>query len=444
MRDVIARAAGAATPSAAEARSKARIAERALGRVRDGAAGFPEIVGAELGGSYAKGTWLPKGADVDIFVRFRESTPGDRFEEIITEVGFGSLREYSPYVRYSQHPFIEAEIRGTRVNVVPFYDVAAGRWKSAADRSPYHTRFMKDSLTPAMRSQVRILKRFLKSAGIYGSEIAKQGFSGYVAEVLVLHFGGFGRVARAMSEIGANQVIGEASRGFDTPLVIVDPVDGDRNLAAAISGESLGRFILACRAFVRRPTMAFFQDRRPRVSDGCWGNVLGVRFGFRGRSPDTIWGQARRTVSSLRRQLRQGGFNVLRSAPYADQQGSEAYLFFLLESTRIPRVYVKRGPEFFSRDYSESFIAKNIGTTELMWVGGDLRIASLERRRHTTAAGYMTDLLRGDLAGCVPKGLLEDFGRGFRVFTGGRGLSRSVKEAAGGLISTDGSFVRLG
>jgi len=36
-----------------------------------------------------------------------------------------------------------------------------------------------------MKDDVRLLKQFLQSNSVYGAEIAKQGFSGYVAEVLV-------------------------------------------------------------------------------------------------------------------------------------------------------------------------------------------------------------------------------------------------------------------
>ena len=48
------------------------------------------------------------------------------------------MKKYSPYVRYSEHPYVEAKIKNTKINVVPFYDVKIGEWKSAADRSPFH------------------------------------------------------------------------------------------------------------------------------------------------------------------------------------------------------------------------------------------------------------------------------------------------------------------
>ena len=167
-------------------------------------------------------------------------------------------------------------------------DVKIGEWKSAADRSPFHTKYMSKSLTQKMRNEVRILKTFLKSNGIYGAEIAKQGFSGYVSEVLVLHFGSFENVIKSISEIKENQVIGKTSKKFDTSLVIIDPIDSNRNLAAAISDENIGKFILVCRAFKQNPKPEFFKNKKSRVSKKHWGNVLSIKFNFKIRSPDKI------------------------------------------------------------------------------------------------------------------------------------------------------------
>ncbi len=121
--------------------------------------------------------------------------------------------------------------------------------------------FMKKSLTSKMRNDVRILKTFLKSNKIYGAEIAKQGFSGYVSEVLILNFGSFENVIKSISGIKENQIIGKTSKKFGTSIVIIDPIDNNRNLAAAISDENLGKFILVSRAFKEKPTVGFFKDK---------------------------------------------------------------------------------------------------------------------------------------------------------------------------------------
>ena len=413
-------------PTKTVEKSKKSIAEIALELVKKEIVKFPEIVGVEFGGSFAKGTWLSKDADVDIFVRFKKSTSEEKFEKISKKIGFDSLKKFSPYVRYSEHPYVEAKIKDTKINVVPFYDVKVGEWKSAADRSPFHTKYMSKSLTRKMRNEVRILKTFLKSNGIYGAEIAKQGFSGYISEVLVLNFGSFENVIKSISKIEENQIIGKTSKKFDTSLVIIDPIDSNRNLAAAISDENIGKFILVCRAFKENPKLEFFKNKKSRVSKKHWENVLSIKFNFKFRSSDIIWGQIKRASSSLSTQLELAGFTVLRSKAYTDEQ-KEAYLLFFLESMKISEIYAKNGPEFFREGSSKSFITKNLSNAELVWVGNNKKIISLEKRKHVDASKFMTEFLKNNLQTGMPKGLQDDFKHGFKITIGEKGLSKSIK-----------------
>ena len=171
------------------------------------------------------------------FIKFDKSTSEKKFSEIAKKVGFNALKKFKPYIRFSEHPYVEAVIRRTKVNVVPCYLVTKGKWKSAADRTQFHTEFMLENLSGPMKNNVRLLKQFLKNNGIYGAEISQQGFSGYVAEVLIWNFGSFEGVVQAIAKIKSAQVIGKATKKFDTPISIIDPIDTERNLAAAISNE---------------------------------------------------------------------------------------------------------------------------------------------------------------------------------------------------------------
>ena len=157
------------------------------------------------------------------------------------------------------------------------------------------------------------------------------------------------------------------------------------------------------------------------------------------RSPDIIWGQIKRATTSLTTQLELGGFNVLRNKSYSDEQNG-AYLFFLLESTKIPKNYSKSGPEFFRENDCDSFISKNISKTELMWINDDKKIISLEKRKYNEVVKFMTELLKNNLQTGIPKGLQGDFKKGFRVSIGNKNLSKSIKEAISDLISTDGTL----
>ena len=439
MKQIISKIGKSVIPSKNIEKSKKQIADEAFTLVENQIKNYPEIVGLEFGGSYAKNTWLSKEADIDIFIKFKKSIPDEKFAEISKKIGFESMKKYNPYVRYSEHPYVEARIKKTKINVVPCYDVNLGEWKSSADRSPFHTKHMQNALTPKMRNEVRILKTFLKSTKIYGAEIAKQGFSGYVSEVLILNFGSFENIIKSIAKIQQNQMIGKTSKAFETSIIIVDPVDSNRNLAAAISDENIGKFILACRAFQNNPTLQFFKPKKLKSSKNNLENVLVVKFNFKVRSPDIIWGQIKRATTSLTTQLELGGFNVLRNKSYSDEQ-NEAYLFFLLESTKIPKNYSKNGPEFFRKDDCNGFISKNISKTELMWINDDKKIISLEKRKYNEVVKFMIELLKNNLQTGIPKGLQDDFKKGFRVSIGNKNLSKSIKEAISDLISTDGTL----
>ncbi len=438
MKKVILVAKKSIIPSKSIVNSKKQIAGLAFNLVKNEIEKFSEIVELEFGGSYAKGTWLDREADIDIFIKFKKSTSEKEFENITKEIGFASMKNFKPYVRYSEHPYVEAVIKKTKINVVPCYDVKPSNWKSAADRSPFHTKHMQKALNSKMKDEVRLLKKFLKSVGIYGAEIAKQGFSGYVSEVLILNYGSFENVIKSISKIKENEVIGKTSKKFDTRIVIIDPIDSNRNLAAAISDQNIGKFVLSCRAFQDNPSNLFFKTSKKKKSTS-WENVLVVKFSHTKRSSDIIWGQIKRASSALATQLEIGGFTVLRSMSYTDEN-KEAYLFFLLESTIIPKKYLKKGPEFFREKDCKSFIGKNLSKTELMWIDNDLRVVSLEKRKHDNVVKYVNEFLKNNLQVSIPKGLQNDFKKGFKVSLGSKTLRKSIKEAVLDLISTDGKI----
>ena len=442
MKQIISKIAKTTIPSNTIQKAKKKIADKVYNLVEKEIQKYSEVIELEFGGSYAKDTWLSKDADIDIFIKFKKSISEEKLESISKKIGFESLKKYSPYVRYSQHPYVEAKIKNTKINIVPCYDVKIGEWKSAADRSPFHTKFMKKSLTLKMRNEVRVLKTFLKINGIYGAEIAKQGFSGYISEVLILEFGSFENLITSISNIKENQIIGKTSKSFDTSIVVIDPIDSNRNLAAAISNENIGKFILISRALKEKPSLGFFKNKKQKISNKFWNNLLIIKFEFKSRSPDIIWGQIKRATSTLSTQLELEGFTVLRSKSYTDQQ-KEAYLLFFLESTKINETYQKKGPEFFREDSTHSFILKNLKNAELVWIGNDRKIISLEKRKYVDAVSFMKEFLEKSLQVGIPKGLQGDFKRGFKVFVGNKNLSKSIKEEAAELISVDGTLLHF-
>ena len=425
-------------PTEKEQEKVKKISELALQLVKEQAGKFSEVIGVEIGGSYAKGTWLSGEVDLDIFVKLKKDVDEKTFESVGKTIGFSSLKKFKPYVRYSEHPYVEAEIEKTRVNVVPCYDVELGNWKSAADRSSFHTKFILQSLDQSKKDEVRLLKKFLIGVGIYGAEIAREGFGGYVAEVLVHHYGSFLGVLQAASNFVRNQTIGNPTKKFETPLIIIDPIDSNRNLGTAISSESVGKFILAARAFLKNPSLSFFKSKSKQINKKNFGNVVIVKFNYKKRSPDIIWGQIKRAATAIEGQLDLAGFQVLRRSSITDEK-TEAALLFLLRTTNIEKNMVRKGPDVFMRKESENYIIKNSKKSKIMWVDEDGRIFSLQERTNHDAKSFLQYLLKKNLsASGVPNGLVSDIKRGFKILNGNQAASKSIKKALTELTTTDG------
>lgn len=443
MKQILEKARKLSIPSKKMEQEKTKVAKLAFNLVRKQIAKYSEVTSVEFGGSYVKGTWLPNKADIDIFVKFQKSISDKKFVEISKKIGFDSMKKYKPYVRYSEHPYVEAKIKGTKVNVVPCYDVKRGKWQSSADRSPFHTQFMLESLTGVMKNEVRVLKNFLKCNKIYGSEIAKQGISGYVTEVLILHYGSFKDVINAIAKLKKNFVIGKPTKKFDTSIIIIDPIDSNRNLGAAISNENLGKFILASRAFIKNPSLDFFKlKQNKKIFKKNLENSIIVKFNYKNRSPDIIWGQVKRAASTLNVQLELEGFKVLRYAGIADEKNG-AYLVFVLQSLKIDENFLRDGPDYFLEKESSTFISKN-AKNSMMWIASNRKIVSLQKRKQNDVILFLKDLLKNHLnKSGIPKGLKDDIKKGFKIIPAKKAVGKSIKEAIIELVSTDATILSI-
>ena len=398
---------------------------------------YTEITSIHYGGSYAKGTWTSEKPDIDIFVKFKKSTSEKKFKSISKKIGFNALKKFKPYTRYSEHPFVEAVIKNIKINIVPCYDVKAGEWKSAADRSTFHTEFILENLSGPLKDDVRILKYFMSVNGIYGAEIAKQGFSGYVAEVLVYYFGSFTNVLKEIAKLKNDNAIGKPRKKFDSTIIIIDPIDSNRNLGAAISTENVGKFILLSRAFINKPSIQFFRNQRKKLSSkNSLNNILVLKFQYKKSPDDTIAGQIRRAVNSLSSQMEIAGFKILRNSSLTLEK-NQAVLLFLMDSLTISENQIHDGPNVFEENFSRKFVSINRKKSRIMWVGNNAKIMALQKRSHTNAKLFLNDLIQNHLnKSGIPNGIKSDI-KNMKITTGNNIADKSIKEAILELVTTN-------
>ena len=398
---------------------------------------YTEVISIHYGGSYAKGTWTSEKPDIDIFVKFKKSTSEKKFKIISKKIGFNALKKFKPYTRYSEHPFVEATIKNIKINIVPCYDVKIGKWKSAADRSTFHTEFILENLSGPLKDDVRILKYFMSVNGIYGAEIAKQGFSGYVAEVLVYYFGSFTNVLKEIAKLKNDNAIGKPRKKFDSTIIIIDPIDSNRNLGAAISTENVGKFILLSRAFINKPSIQFFRNQRKKLSSkNILNNMLVLKFQYKKSPDDTIAGQIRRAVNSLSSQMEIAGFKILRNSSLTLEK-NQAVLLFLMDSLTISENQIHDGPNVFEENFSRKFISINRKKSRIMWIGNNTKIMTLQKRSHTNAKLFLNDLIQNHLnKSGIPNGIKSDI-KNMKITTGNNIADKSIKEAILELVTTN-------
>ena len=407
------------------------------------------ILKVTLGGSFAKGTWLDNDTDIDFFVMIEQTVDRKEFEELGKKVGYHALKKYKPYLRYSEHPYVEGKVDGIRVNIVPCYKVEKYRWKSAADRSPYHTDFMQKMLNEFLKSQVRVLKLFLKSIGTYGSQISISGFSGYVTEVLILKYGSFRNVLQTFAELVPNYVVSidtpdeKIISKFKSPIIIIDPIDANRNLGAAISADCVAKFVLASRHFLKDPSFEFFKvSRKPNAKtiSQIKSNLLVVEFKIQRRSPDIIWGQLKRKLASISKQLENARFEIIKTFCFTDEQERAAFIF-MSEVAKLPKLTVNDGPEIFLGAETDAFIKKRKSKSIIMCTEG-IRIMSIEETEKRPIKEHTSAIIEKDINSGAKTGIALDLSKGYSIYLANERVLNSFVSTAINHMVRDGEFIR--
>jgi tRNA nucleotidyltransferase (CCA-adding enzyme) len=392
LREVLEEARRLVEPGPEEREQVLSVSERVLERCRQRLLRLGEVVEVSLEGSVAKDTWLKGRPDVDIFIHFRPDVADKRLEEIVVSEGREVVEGLGgrSWLRYASHPYVEGVVEGVRVNIVGCYSVAPGGWKSAADRTPYHTRYIKSVLNSELRTDVRLLKGFLNAVGIYGAEIRVEGFSGYLAELLVVWHGGFARLLEAAARwrppvaidtTGRNTREAMLSAFPNSGLIVIDPVDPARNVAAAVSLSSLSEFILASKLFLRNPSTSYFAPTPSLKAEVDTRRLLGLFIPLKTSiPPDILWGEVKRTTRGVAKRLEAEGFRVYKAS--ATQAGEKVLILLELDRLELPPYELRQGPPVWM-DNAVDFVEKTLRRSSRVagpWVEGERLYALLRRQ----------------------------------------------------------------
>mgnify|MGYP001611005565 FL=1 len=218
-----------------------------------------------LGGSGAKDTWLRNSNEIDIYVRFNYNKFKDDDSEISKILGNALRKKFKNITRlHGSRDYYQIKYKDFTIEAIPILDInEPEQARNITDISKMHVdyvlkhyRFSKD---------IRLAKAFAKANNIYGAESYISGFSGYLLELLIIHYKGFMNLIKNASKWKLKTIIGneadvktlnESKLGS---LIFLDPVQNSRNAAAALSKEKYEEFINICKTFVKNPSDIFFE-----------------------------------------------------------------------------------------------------------------------------------------------------------------------------------------
>uniref|UniRef100_A0A7C3J2K0 CCA-adding enzyme n=1 Tax=Candidatus Methanomethylicus mesodigestus TaxID=1867258 RepID=A0A7C3J2K0_9CREN len=418
------------TPTAEERAAVDRIAREVCTRAEAAAERHGIRVRAEIEGSVAKDTWIASDRDLDVFIIFPEGTP----IQMVKGKGLEIAKEAAGKgwkLGYAEHPYVEGNIKGFRVDIVPSIEMRKGdRPTTSVDRTPLHTDFVKSKADSTLRSEIRILKQFMKGIGVYGAELRVGGFSGYLCELLVLGYGSFEGVLKAVSRWKEGEVVevaggaAQKSNMKGTLLYVPDPVDLRRNAAAAVTANAYASFIAASRAFLGSPDEKFFFPPRPKISSADLVKMLnekeslimGISFKCPAVPSDILWGELNKSLSRMAKAIEGEGFQVLDSAAWSDE-AEIAYFLFELDRATLPNWRSHTGPMVYLAAESDNFLSKYLKNEDVVsgpYIRGSRWCVDL-RRRFTS----IEEIIRKDLPRMgISKHVADSLSRGFDLILG--------------------------
>jgi len=337
-------------PSGWEERRVARRVNRFLKKLNKKLTDASAIVG----GSVAKGTWLSHKPDIDIFVLFnKDRNLSIKLKEILeklfrkVELMHGS-RDYFQVMKY-----------GLIFEVIPVLKINKfSEAKNITDVSPLHVKWVTQHKN--LIDQIRLCKKFCKAQGVYGAETYVKGFSGYALEILIIYYSSFSNLLKEAAKWKNGKIIyfnkpkKSLNKSKISPLILIDPVQDDRNVTAALSLEKFNKFISAAKLYIKKPSLEFFEEKTVKIKDLKDKDLILKVVPLKGKE-DIVGTKLLKCFEYIKKKLEKEDFKVIDSNWCWNK---DALFWFNLETSELPPYKRHYGPPINKKENLENFKKK--------------------------------------------------------------------------------------
>ncbi|MFA6049526.1 MAG: CCA tRNA nucleotidyltransferase [Candidatus Micrarchaeia archaeon] len=427
------------SPPSAEREAEMRFAAGVSKKLERALGGGAKV---KFVGSAARDTGLRGDRDIDLFAVFPTTVSRERAVKKTFSAAKKAIKA-KWITRYAEHPYLQTTVSGYKVEVIPCFAISPNSpLKSAVDRSPLHMDYLQSHLSEDQKRDVRVLKQLLKNNGIYGAELEVEGFSGLVCEQLVLNYHSLAGLLEGAGKWTPPAVIdienayeGNApallQKFPNSPLILVDAVDKNRNAAAATSATSVSKFICLSRELLQRPRVQLFFSKpapatRARVVSAFKRRSSAL---FLVKSPlpnvveDVLFPQLKKSASAIAKQLSLSAFRVYDYAAFPDEKN--VYLLFELEEAVLPAVRIVQGPPASNAESVGAFVKGALKNTKTLVRGPYIkggRVFADKLREEREAKGALKKIISRPEKSGVASFVAKSF-KAARLFEGKSALA---------------------
>jgi tRNA nucleotidyltransferase (CCA-adding enzyme) len=272
----------------------------------------------------------------------------------------GSRDYYQINKRYEIIPVLEIKNAKEAVNVTD----ASTLHVDWVNRRIKNKQYLKD--------EIRLAKLFLKAAGLYGAESYIKAISGHVTDILVIYYGSFEKMIRAIAKWKESKEIDiEKHKGIldkskvQGPLIVIDPIQPNRNAAAAVNHKKYDLLKQNAKEFLKSPSEIFFAQQDISIASLKKEYNLVLKVNPKKGKHDVVGAKLMKGYEFMLESLAE--FIVLDSGWFWDK-GQNCYYFFNLKRKKLPLYQEKKGPSKehpihvarFKKIYSSTYIKKGI------------------------------------------------------------------------------------
>jgi len=328
---------------------------------------------AILGGSIAKGTFLKNDYDCDIFVKFNLDYKKRDISDLLEKV----LKIFPKVNRiHGSRDYFQFNMKNIMFEVVPVLDIKKPEQAiNITDCSPLHVKWVRDNLkkNQKLADDIRLAKAFCKSCNVYGAESYMRGFSGHVLDILVIYYKGFIPLLKNAIKWKEQEVIdfnnyydGSALERLNksklSPLIVIDPIQSERNAAAVLSMENFILFKESAESFLKKPSKRFFEKKEITVkelkdkSKGKKLVLLDVK-ALDGKE-DVVGSKLLKAFNYVDKNIVLNGFSIYEKGWKWDKK-KKVLFWFILKDEVLFEFFKRVGPPVKNKENVKAFMKKH-------------------------------------------------------------------------------------